>query len=1164
MKYLFKLVDPYAAQPNRRIDWTKIESDWQDLVSENKVRTRTRQALQACWRRIKGKEPILFPDHADVENNDSQAGNDDAGPAPATNDSPPDTALDAVEDDESAVNTAREHERDFTEAQFRAYFSAEFGKALSKVERKPIGQVKQYINPNWITWANRAIQEIIDSGRKEGRLIVLNAAVYAAGRTVKHISSGVPEAMKNSNGTYIQSLKAKRSEILREIGHATQELDRRARKTAPTRKQVGIIRSFKAKGLKKTEDLENRLLNLKERLIRNNQDLKLKLDEIKRKDIRLAPIGRLFRDPQDNDQNSIAPNRVREYWVKISGTRREFKAPDEFKEWRNKLPCNATTPCNLRESWDACLRKVKSWRAPGPDGIAAFWYKTLRAASEELFSIFQTLLDDNSTLKIPNWFVRGRVVLLPKGGDPQDPGNYRPIACLNTAYKLLTAMMASQWRTRIDEILPKQQLAMRKGIWGCTHAHAIDQAIFRDVKSDSKGKRSVHVGWVDYSKAFDSIPHNAISWALEAAGVNRRSADLYREIMRAWTVKYEIRTPKGKRISKPMKVKCGVLQGDTLSPLLFCLTIAPISFVLQKAHPGYSQRACIKGDRGKRVNHLYYMDDLKIYAESEKDLETAMEVVKSASLHLNLHMNSKKCATAHISAAKRKGSTQSTDAGMADIPQLGQGDCYKYLGIEQGTNGTAFSELGTRLTEKVLAKTEKIWKSELTFHQMVKATNTSVMPILRYAYINSFVGAKTFSSVTASARGIDSKIKEILTQNKARFSKCNVDRLYLPTEMGGYGLTSAEDLLEDSTVYAYLYLRLNPQLGNAYESLLRAANRGKRTIIADMRKICERYGELSIDANAKVEKRIPVKISFNNNEYLESAPTIAARRTVIKLRETRIRERLQNWSAKPTASQIPQSSDLDTTASFLWLSKGLLNPRAVRDIIATQEGQLRTNAHPAMGNNPNKRCRQCGDDWEDACHVVSGCPTFRSTLMVSRHDAVARQMHYAMCRRFGIKPPSWKARIPTELSNSRAKIWWNRKFSESMVDHNTPDLVVYDKQDQIMHVIEFTVVWWKKLERSEIEKFNRYSINGSSTMDGCALPYPSGACVASELGKLYKVPVSVSPIVIGACGEVRATIWNHLRTLGFDNHDAKEILAKMQRSAVLGTDLIIRAHLSKA
>ena len=56
-------------------------------------------------------------------------------------------------------------------------------------------------------------------------------------------------------------------------------------------------------------------------------------------------------------------------------------------------------------------------------------------------------------------------------------------------------------------------------------------------------------------------------------------------------------------------IQRGIFQGDALSPLLFIIAMMPFNDILRKCTVGY------KLSRSQeKVNHLLYMDDIKLYA----------------------------------------------------------------------------------------------------------------------------------------------------------------------------------------------------------------------------------------------------------------------------------------------------------------------------------------------------------------------------------------------------------------------------------------------------------------------------------------------------------------------------------------------------------------------
>ena len=70
-------------------------------------------------------------------------------------------------------------------------------------------------------------------------------------------------------------------------------------------------------------------------------------------------------------------------------------------------------------------------------------------------------------------------------------------------------------------------------------------------------------------------------------------------------------------------IKQGVFQGDSLSPLVFVLALIPLSLILRKAKAAYKF-----SESKEKINHLLFVDDLKLYNQSEKGLQSLVETVK--------------------------------------------------------------------------------------------------------------------------------------------------------------------------------------------------------------------------------------------------------------------------------------------------------------------------------------------------------------------------------------------------------------------------------------------------------------------------------------------------------------------------------------------------------
>ena len=288
--------------------------------------------------------------------------------------------------------------------------------------------------------------------------------------------------------------------------------------------------------------------------------------------------------------------------------------------------------------WRLAGKGLASWKVPGPDKIYGFWLKAFPKTNDLLKQKMWRVMDGDD--EIPKWLIRGRNVLIPKEGFSGRADQYRPITCLNTTYKLVTPTLAGiiMDHAMENEVLPIEQKALRKGMRGCLDALAVDGAIAEEAKNE---KRNLSVAWVDYRKAYDLVPHRWITKVLRATSVPRPVRVLMRKLIAKWATDLCVWTPNSPE-KIPVEMKRGIFQGDSLSPLLFCICVAPLSEALRKTK-GFQADHQVKP-----ITHLMYMDDLKVYAEDRENLEEVVRLVEKVSGAMGMELGLRKCAVAHM------------------------------------------------------------------------------------------------------------------------------------------------------------------------------------------------------------------------------------------------------------------------------------------------------------------------------------------------------------------------------------------------------------------------------------------------------------------------------------------------------------------------------------
>ena len=277
------------------------------------------------------------------------------------------------------------------------------------------------------------------------------------------------------------------------------------------------------------------------------------------------------------------------------------------------------------------LGRIPNWKLPGPDLVKGFWLKNFSSLHERVRLQLKGCLDNGF---VPSWLTRGRTSLLQKDKSKGNvASNHRPITCLPLMWKLLTGVIADQIYAHLDQEkwLPEEEKGCRKGSKGTNDLLYIDRAVIKEVTSR---KNVSAMSWIDYKKAFDMVPHSGIIECLDLFGVAENIKSLLINRMEKWNV---ILCSGNSELGK-VKIKRGIFQGDYLSPLVFVLVTIPLSLILRKA------KAVYEFSKSKeKINHLLFIDDLKLYSQSERGLDSLLQTVCVFSADIGVKFGIEKC-----------------------------------------------------------------------------------------------------------------------------------------------------------------------------------------------------------------------------------------------------------------------------------------------------------------------------------------------------------------------------------------------------------------------------------------------------------------------------------------------------------------------------------------
>ena len=227
-------------------------------------------------------------------------------------------------------------------------------------------------------------------------------------------------------------------------------------------------------------------------------------------------------------------------------------------------------------------------------------------------------------------------------------------------------------------------------------------------------------------------------------------------------------------------------------------------------------------------------------------------------------------------------------------------------------------------------------------------------------------------------------------------------------------------------------------------------------------------------------------------------------------------------------------------ASVLWLTKGDLSIETEGFLLAAQDQALRTRAlQNVFSPSFSPRCRLCNSQGETVEHLVSGCTQLAGTQYKTRHDNVAKYLHWLLCGKYDIQREHywWRHSPYSVVENNSVKLLWDFNiFVDHVISARRPDIVVIDKVSSVVTLIDVSIPADKHLTVKEEEKLSKYQD------------------LRIELGRLWQKRTVMVPVVIGALGSITKRLHSFLGLLGIDSLN----LYILQKTDLLGTATILR------
>jgi len=274
------------------------------------------------------------------------------------------------------------------------------------------------------------------------------------------------------------------------------------------------------------------------------------------------------------------------------------------------------------------IRDLKTAGSPGPDKITA---RLLQQVAWEiapaLTIVFRKSLASGD---VPADWRLANVTPIFKKGKKADPGNYRPVSLTSICGKLMEAHLKREITNhlKIHRLLRSSQHGFLKGK-SCT----TNLLHFLDVltKAADEGK-NMDVIFLDFSKAFDKVPHRKLIQKLEGHRIGGKVSRWIRNWLRGRTQRVVINGES----SEPQEVKSGVPQGSLLGPVLFSVYLNDIDLIVELI------TLLIKfADDTKLAHEIRNEEDRKL-------LQQCLDELMAWAARWGMAFNTAKCKVMHV------------------------------------------------------------------------------------------------------------------------------------------------------------------------------------------------------------------------------------------------------------------------------------------------------------------------------------------------------------------------------------------------------------------------------------------------------------------------------------------------------------------------------------
>jgi len=333
---------------------------------------------------------------------------------------------------------------------------------------------------------------------------------------------------------------------------------------------------------------------------------------IKSKTKTKSSITGLHCDPTDEtsritDNDSYKADILNKYFASVFTKEPQGEVPSFEKRTQSEM----CFPIIKKETIETHLKNMDATKSPSPDGHHPRFMKEIaQYISEPLCTIFQTSILLGI---VPSQWRNARVSAIYKKGNKKLASNYRPVSITSILCRILETIIRNEIIDfmQTENLISDYQFGFIKG--RSTSLQLLN--IIYDWTNSIENCNFSDCVYLDYQKAFDTVPHKRLIKKLAAYNIHEKIINWITYYLSERKQYVEISGMK----SEWESVSSGIPQGSVLGPLLFLIYINDLPDGIESTIYMYADDTKLYREINSPDDHIILQKDLeKLCIWSEK------------------------------------------------------------------------------------------------------------------------------------------------------------------------------------------------------------------------------------------------------------------------------------------------------------------------------------------------------------------------------------------------------------------------------------------------------------------------------------------------------------------------------------------------------------------